>query len=251
MKIELSTSRSACTPRGGSIRVRLAACVVLATMVAGVAQAEPALRDFPYWRTMEGWWLAENTYFDGALNYNVRSYSSLVQVELSGRRYRETEYKFYPPGKLAQQAGRGQLPADAGIETVTILEGELVDATGTVTVLGAPHTSMRMLSDDTGVRVTANPVSGVDTYRMFIFAVAPGKRYRSNFGIVSDVQGAGAANALPGAALGDLRGYSLFREDRMAAAQFDEWRAKLRVRHGVRAVVEAGVDGSVTFRPLN
>ena len=68
MKIELSTSRSACTPRGGSIRVRLAACVVLATMVAGVAQAEPALRDFPYWRTMEGWWLAENTYFDGALN---------------------------------------------------------------------------------------------------------------------------------------------------------------------------------------
>jgi hypothetical protein len=234
-----------------SIARALLCWILLSTTAAGVAQAEPALRDFPYWRSMEGWWRAENTYFDGALNYNERSYSSLVRVELVGRRYRETEYKFYPAGKLAQQAGRGQLPADAGIETVTILEGDLVDATGSVRLLGAPGTSIQMLSADTGVRVTANPASGVDTYRMFIFAVAPDKRYRSNFGIVSDTQGAGAANALPGAALGDLRGFSLFREDRIAPAEFDAWRQRFRIRHGVRAIAEAGREGIVEIRRLD
>lgn len=229
--------------------VPIAALAIFATV--SVARAEPALRDFPYWRAMEGWWRAENTYFDGALNYNQRSYSSLVRVELHGRRYRETEYKFYPPGKLAQQAGRGRLPADAGIETVTILEGDLVDATGKVRLLGDQNTSMQALSDDTGVRVTANPASGVDTYRMFIFAVAPDKRYRSNFGIVSDVQGAGAANALPGAALGDLRGYSLFREDRIAPGEFDAWRQRFRVRHHVQWIAEAGPEGDVKVRQLD
>ena len=225
--------------------------VLLAIPAGGVAQAEPALRDFPYWRSMEGWWRAENTYFDGALNYNERSYSSLVQVELLGRRYRETEYKFYPAGKLAQQAGRGQLPAGDGIETVTILEGELVDAAGNVRLLGAAATSIQLLSADTGVRVTANPASGVDTYRMFIFAVTPDKRYRSNFGIVSDTQGAGAANALPDAALGDLRGFSLFREDRITPAAFDTWRQRFRIRHGVRAIAEAGPEGDVRIRRLD
>lgn len=229
----------------------VAALVILSAAVAGIAQAETQLRDFPYWRAMDGWWRAENTYFDGALNYNERSYSSLVRVELIGRRYRETEYKFYPPGKLAQQAGRGQLPADAGIETVTILEGELADASGTVKLSGAGNSSIQMLSPDTGVRVTANPVSGVDTYRMFIFSVAPDKRYRSNFGIVSDVQGAGAANALPGSVLGDLRGFSLFREDRIAPLEFDIWRQRFRVRHTIRAIAEAGPEGDVRIRRMD
>lgn len=200
---------------------------------------------------MSGWWRAENTYFDGALNYNVRSYSSLVHVELIGRRYRETEYKFYPPGKLAQQAGRGKLPTDDGIETVTVLEGDLVDASGRVQLAADAHTRIDIQSADTGVRVTANPATGLDTYRMYIFSPAPNKRYRSNFGLVSDQAGAGAVNASPGAEPGDLRGYSLFREDRIEPGDFETWRQRFRVRHQVRAIAEAGPDGRVQVRRLD
>ncbi len=225
--------------------------LVLAGAVAPSAHAESGLADFPYWRGMAGWWRAENTYFDGALNYNVRSYSSLVYVELIGRRYRETEYKFYPPGKLAQQAGRGQLPKDDGIETVTVFEGDLVDSTGRVQLASDPNTRIDVQSSDTGVRVTTNPVTGIDTYRMYIFSPVPNKRYRSNFGLVSDRVGAGAANALPGAEPGDLRGYSLFREDRIEAGEFESWRQRFRVRHHIRAIVEAGPEGGVKFRRLD
>ena len=228
--------------------VTIALCAV---SIATTARADTALQDVPYWRSMQGWWLAENTYFDGKLDYNERAYGSLVHIELDGQRMRETEYKFYPAGKLAQQAGRGQIGAEDGIETVTVLEGRQVDARGQVRFTSDPATRIDVLTDDTAVRVTANAATGVDTYRMYIFTPAPDRRYRSNFGIVSDSQGAGAANALPGAERGDLRGYSLFREQRIAATDFERQRRQLRDRFGVRAIAEAGPDGHLIVRRLD
>jgi hypothetical protein len=235
----------------GRHRRRWGALLALAlTTAAPGTRAETQLHDIPFWKTMAGWWRAENTYFDGKLDYNLRSYSSLVHIELDGRRVRETEYKFYPAGKLAQQAGRGRLAVGDGIETVTVFEGELVNDRGEVRFRSDPATRIDVLGVDTAVRVTANAATGVDTYRMYIFAPTPDKRYRSNFGIVSDTQGAGAANALPGAQPGDLRGFSLFREDRIAADEFAVWRSRFRERHGVRAVAEQGDDGALKVTPL-
>lgn len=230
---------------------RLARVLLAALLLPAIAAAQTALKDVPYWQSMAGWWRAENTYMDGALNYNIRAYNSLVYVELDGRRYRETEYKFYPPGKLALQAGRGQITASEGIETVTVTRGEMVDEPGTVRLEGEGDTVIRVLGPDTGVRVTGNAATGVDTYRMFIFSPAAGKRYRSNFGIVSDRTGAGAANAAPGARLGDLRGFSLFREDRIATTEVDAWRREFRARNTVRAIAEADAGGKVTVRRLD
>jgi hypothetical protein len=215
------------------------------------ALAQNALADFAYWRAMAGWWRADNTYMDGALNYNIRSYNSLVHVEIDGRVYRETEYKFYAPSKLAMQNGRGQVSEGEGIEVVSVMSGELIDNRGTVQLAGGDGTIVQVLSPDTGVRVTPNAATGVDTYRMFIFAPASDKRYRSNFGIVSDRTGAGAANAAPDAKLGDLRGFSLFREDRIAAADVDRWRAEFQARNQVKAIVEAGADGTPNVRRLD
>jgi hypothetical protein len=222
-----------------------------------VALAGETLADFPFWQRMAGWWRAENTYMDGTLDYNIRSYNSLVHVELDGRDYRETEYKFYAPSKLAQQIGQGRLGPDEGIETVTVVVGTLADAVGTVRQTGlTPSASaddgtyLAVLNADTGVRVTPNAKTGVDTYRMLIFAPTPDKRYRANFGLVSDRTGPGAANALPGAKPGDLRGFSLFREDRIAAGEVDDWRARFRARNKVAAVVEAGPDGTPRVRRL-
>jgi hypothetical protein len=207
---------------------------------------------------MEGWWRSENTYLDAAMDYKERAYSGLVHVEIDGGRFRETEYKFYSPGKLAQQYARGQLADGEGLETVTTFEGQVVDAAGTVRLArsdggdpGRGATQIQVLTPDTGVRVTANPASGVDSYRMFMFMPTPDKRYRTNFGLVSDRTGPGAANALPGARFGDLRGFQLFRDDRIAAGEVAAWQARFRERHQVRAIMQSGPDGATTLRRLD
>jgi hypothetical protein len=79
---------------------------------------------------------------------------------------------------------------------------------------------------------------------------APDRRFRSNFGIVSDSAGPGAANALPGAVPGDLRGYSLFREARIAPGEFEQWRRNFRERNAVSAIVEPDAAGRPAVRRL-
>jgi len=231
--------------------------VFIAALLCPLSVSAADLADNAYWKLMSGWWRAENTYMDGELNYNSRSYNSIIHVELVGRTYRETEIKFYSPGKLAMGTARGQISADEGVETVTVFTGEIIDDSGTVKITSSlpagpfeEQTSIQVLSSDTGVRVTPNPKTGTDTYRMYIFAPTHDKRYRSNFGLVSDKTGAGAANAFPDAKMGDLRGFSLFREDRIAATEFDKWRAEFRARNKVAAIVEAGADGKPVLRRL-
>ena len=231
----------------------------------GLAAERPALADYPFWNRVAGWWRADNTYFNANLDYNIRSYQSIVYVEIDGMHFRETEYKFYPPGAMATAYGRGQVRDGEGVETVTLLSGELDDDAGTVRVLrmlpAAPvaaatlredeQTLIRVLSADTAVRITPNPVTGVDTYRMFMFMPTADRRYRSNFGIVSDRSGPGAANALPGAVPGDLRGFSLFRETRIAPDEFETWRREFRQRNAVSTIVEPDAAGGVTVRRLS
>lgn len=235
----------------------IARLLLVAAVLCPLSAVANDLADHAYWQRMAGWWRAENTYMDGALNYNIRSYNSLIHVELDGRTYRETEIKFYAPSKLAMGTARGQISDEEGVETVTVFTGELVDDAGTVKLTGTVpagpaegDTNIKVLSPDTGVRVTPNPKTGTDTYRMFIFAPTPDKRYRSNFGLVSDKTGAGAANAAPDAKLGDLRGFSLFREDRISPADVEKWRAQFRAQNKVAAIVEAGPDGKPTVRRL-
>lgn len=217
-----------------------------ASLLSTAAVAEKTLADFPFWKANVGWWRAENTYLDHNLDYNIRSYNSVIHVEIDGRKFRETEIKSYAPSKLALGYGRGKTTKDEGVETITVLTGELIDDKGTVRLTGEEVTEIRLLTDDTGVRVTPNHKTGTDTYRMFIFLPTPEKRYRSNFGLVSDTTGAGAANAAADAKLGDLRGFSLFREDRIQASEADKWRAEFRARNKVKAVLE---NGQVTRLP--
>lgn len=217
------------------------AFVLASALIASSAQAaDKQLSDFPFWKATAGWWRAENTYLDHDLNYNIRSYNSVIHVEIDGRKFRETEIKSYAPSKLATQMGKGKTTAEEGVEAVTVLTGELIDDQGTVRLEGRGGDEMQLLTPDTAVRVTPNDKTGVDTYRMYIFLPTPEKRYRSNFGLVSDTTGSGAANAAPGAKMGDLRGFSLFREDRISDNEVEKWRAEFRTRNKVKAVIEGG-----------
>jgi pimeloyl-ACP methyl ester carboxylesterase len=205
----------------------------------------------PFWAASAGWWQSDNTYLDGAMNYNERAYNSIVQVEIDGRQVRETEYKFYAPGKLAAAYGRGRTTPEEGIEVVTTTVGEQIDAAGTVRITqvspkqeGTDAMTIAVLSRDTAVRTVPNAQSGVDSYRMFITLPTQDRRHVANLGIVST---AGDAHGAPG----DLRGFSLFRGQRIAAKEFERRRAELRQRNSVHAIVVAGPDGAPAVRRLD
>ncbi|MDX2225051.1 MAG: hypothetical protein SFV21_20005 [Rhodospirillaceae bacterium] len=220
--------------------------------------ADKTLADVPFWRANAGWWRVDNTYFDRNLDYNIRSYNSVIHIEIDGRTYRETEIKSYAPSRLAHYYGRGLTTEAEGVETVTVTTGEMIDDAGTVRIASAASgpggegtTEIRVLSADTAVRVTHNAATGFDSYRMFITLPAPNKRHVANYGLVSDTKGPGAANAAPDARMGDLRGFSLFRGDRIAADEAESWRATFRARNLVKAVIEPGPDGKPAGRRID
>lgn len=209
------------------------------------------LASIPFWSMSAGFWQSDNTYFDGAMNYNERAYNSIVEVALEGRQFRETEYKFYAPGTLATAVGQGRTKAGEGIEVVTTTLGELIDSSGTVRVTrvtaqqaSAAVMTISVLGRDSALRTVPDPGGGADQYRMFITLPARDKRHIANFGLVS---GSSDAQHAPG----DLRGFSVFRGTRFAPAEFERRRAELRQRNSVRAIVEAGPDGQAVIRRLD
>lgn len=204
---------------------------------------ERVLADFPFWQANAGWWRSDNTYFDKDMNYNIRSYNSVIHIELDGRTFRETEYKTYAPSKLATARGAGKISDGEGIEAVTVTTGELVDDQGTVQITrmqpplpGVSLTTIGILDNTTGARVTRDPESGMDAYRMLISLPTRDKRYIANYGLVSRT--------------GELRGFSIFRGTRIAASEAAEWREKYRSLNNVAAVITAGEDGKPVVQRL-
>jgi hypothetical protein len=231
---------------------------VLATAGA-TAAAGPALQDFDFWRASAGWWVSDNTYLDRNLDYNIRAYHSVVHVEVIDGLYRETEYKTYPPGPIATWLGQGTTQAEEGVELVSVITGELIDAEGTVRMTAIapsfgeqPPTEIRLLSPDTALRATGDETTGLDSYRMFITLPTPDRRHILNLGLVSSDSGPGAANAAPDARPGDLRGFSIFRGRRIEAGDADTWRSHFRELHRVGAIVQADKAGApVVSRPAD
>ena len=162
------------------------------------------LADFPFWQKMAGWWESDNTYMDAEMDYLVRAYSSLVHIELDGRYFRETEHRFYPAGLGTSRYAQGLAGSAEGVELVVNTTGELLDASGTLGAIrvdpqvasSGPNVFYRVLGENDGVRVNTNPETGVDTYRMYFNFTTPDRRYRSNFGLLSeDNESAGGLRA--------------------------------------------------------
>jgi hypothetical protein len=203
------------------------------------ASAEAALADFPFWQKMSGWWEGDNTYMDSDLNYLIRSYSSLVRIELKGGHFREVEHRFYPEGLGASRYGKGLEKPGEGIELVVTTTGELIDGDGTVGMIradhlegsAAPHNRYRLLSDNDAVRLKPNLKTGVDTYRMYFTFVTADRRLRSNVAIHSE-----------GEDIGGLRAFILYRDQRIDSSAFDARRAALREKHKVKLLSVADPD---------
>ena len=224
--------------------------LVIVALPHQVSAEDALLADHSFWQTNVGWWRSDNTYFDPDLNYNIRSYNSVIHIEIDGRTYRETEYKSYAPSQLAFRRGGGLITEEEGIEAVTVSIGELVDDTGTVRIIetqpaipGTALTEIRILDATNAMRVTIDPETGLEAYRMMVSLPVPDKRYISNYGLVSATDGA--------AAPGDLRGFSVFRGTRIPDAEAATWRARYQAQNKVAAVIAPKPDGSAGITRLD
>ena len=214
--------------------------------IAGLAAAygqtptrgtEAQLADFVFWQQMEGWWEGDNTYFDDQMDYTVRAYNTLVHIELIGRKFRETEHRFYPAGVGPSRYSQGLERPGEGVELVVVTTGELSDDAGSLGAIRMDHTAIssgpnvayRVLSNNDGVRLNNNPDTGVDTYRMYFNFITPDRRLRSNVGIYSKEPDK----------LGALRAFILYREHRIEPEQFANRRAALRKRNNVTVLNQA------------
>lgn len=216
-------------------------------LIAGDAAADDlALKDFPFWQNMAGWWASENTYFDDDMDYTVRGYNSLVHIEIDGTRFREVEHRFYPAGIATTRYGRGLMGPDEGIELIITTTGELIDGAGTLGNIRMDHSSgpfdptvvYKVLGDQDGVRVRPSAETGIDTYRMYFNFTTPTRRFRSNFGLI---YGQGEDD-------GGLRAFILYRDKRIDESEFAAKRAEFRERRNVQVISVADPDNPGTSK---
>ncbi len=211
---------------------RLYFIAALVAMASGGAapHAQTVLSDVPYWRASAGLWEGQNTYFDDAMDYNVRDYASLSRVELDGIHYRETEYRFYPHGLGTERYADGLAQPGEGVELVQVYTGTLVDGDGTVALPRATSrasangsgATYRVLSDNDAVRLRVDPETGTEAYRYYVTLVGDEHRYKSNFGLRYEGENAGG-----------LRAFILYRDRRIDSSAFEVRRAALRAKYNV------------------
>lgn len=210
-------------------------------VIAGSASAQDTkLSDHPFWQNMSGWWASENTYFTSDMDYTVRSYNSLVYIELDGTNFRESEHRFYPAGIATSRYGKGLMAEGEGIELIVVTTGDLIDDQGTLGNIQTDHAGgpsdpavvYNILGDNDGVRLKPNPKTGVDSYRMYFNFTTPNHRFRSNFGLVYD----------EAEDVGALRAFILYRDKRMKRSDFKAKRAEFRERHNVKVISVADPD---------
>ena len=215
---------------------------LLALGVAGPGAAGE-LGDVPFWQESRGCWVSESSYFKPDMDYNLKSYASILCVTLEAGVMRETEIKYYPAGPMASGYAGGALQPGEGVEVVNVTEGRQLDEAGRVRLVravpvfgpDAEVTEIVPVSADTALRETRPAGAAHDSYRMIISMPAPDRRYRLNLGLVSAGEGEQVA--------GDLRGFSIFRERRVDEADVAALRALMRERFAVGVVVTADEAG--------
>lgn len=234
-------------------RGRIAALALVWLLLPGLHLFADPLHD-AYWEATVGHWHGQSTYLDGALDYRIRDYHSLVSIRIDGDRYFEREIKFYP-ADVARQIGGALVRDGEGLEVVAEQEGVLAAGSASVlitrqtapTAIEGTATSIIAVAADTAVIRVVVPGQDADPYRTLITMPTPGTRHRITLGLV-DSQ---AKSAAAGPAPGELRGFSIFRETRVSAAELDQLRADYRQRYKIGAVMAPDGDGANVISRLD
>jgi hypothetical protein len=200
-----------------------------------------------FWRRAAGCWAGEAAYFDGQMHPIIPAYGNVLQIVVAGSgELALHEWKQYPASELARRAAGGVLPAAEGYEVASLQRGRLdaedsldLGSQGRFVALGA-HSAVRDLLD---------PDTGVPRYRTWHTMPADDVLATTNFGIwytpfESDynnqpLRDPVSGETRPNARLGQLKGISVFRYRRIAAAQLESARAERRARFGIRNPADA------------
>ena len=197
--------------------------------------------DFPFWKKMVGVWESDNTYFDSKMNYTIRSYSSLIHIQINGVEYLETEHRFYPDGIASIRYGKGLMQAGEGIELITNYSGALINRSGSMGntqvdhagASGGSSVEYKILSDDEAVRTTKDPKSSIDSYRRYTSFITDSQRLRSTIGFYTSDK-----DHSPGS----VRAYILHKDHKIKQNDFEQRRKELRQKYNVRVISKAHPD---------
>ena len=201
--------------------------------VSGEHQTNKVFKDFIFWRTSEGYWEASNTYFDSDMNYTIRSYSSLILIILNGKKYSETEYRFYPFGIAAERYGKGIVKNGEGIEVIVNYSGQLINDMGSMGFTKADHggvssgdrTLYKLLSEKDSLRVNRKKDTRIDSYRLYTTFTSPNHRLRSNFGFYYKDNDNDP---------GSMRAFILSQDHRIKKEDFEARRLFLRKKYNIK-----------------
>ena len=197
--------------------------------------------DFQFWRMMDGYWEAKNTYFDSDMNYIIRSYSSLIIIKLHKKNYSETEYRFYPYGIAATRYGKGLVKEGEGIEIEVNYSGKLIDDNGTMGNIHADHGGVSMgngvkyeiLGGNEALRSNKKAGNTIDSYRLYTTFISPNYRLRSNFGLYYK-----SLDEKPGS----MRAFILSQDQRIKSEDFNIRRNNLRKKFNIKVVSVADLN---------
>lgn len=195
-------------------------------------------KDFSFWRMMEGYWEAKNTYFDSDMNYIIRSYSSLIIIKLDNKNYFEKEYRFYPYSIAADRYGKGLVKEGEGIEVIVSYSGKLIDDKGTMGNTHADHVGVssgdgikyKLLSDKDSLRANRKAETIFDSYRLYTTFTSPNHKFRSNFGLYYETKDKDP---------GSMRAFILSQDHRIGNNDFEERRNYLRNKYNIKVVSSA------------
>jgi len=194
-----------------------------------------------FWESVAGCWAGEGSYFDGEMRPICAAYGVVMQITIGMERTVSwREWKQYPPGQLAKSAASGALAEGSGYEKASIQQGQLTD--DDTLDLGAMG-EFRGLNGHSAVRDLLDPQSGVPRYRTWHTLTSQDVLATSQYGVHFTAFDADYLNrpivdqstgeTRPNPKLGQIKGISLFRYQRIAVQTMEASRAVRRARFQV------------------
>lgn len=214
---------------------------------------------FPVWRTMDGLWRGELDSFGPDGDHKIRAYNALFRIKVDGTSFHQSNWMYYGEGQKSRRdaLSRGLAREGEGVELLTNTWGEAADDKGSMKVTLIDHLFdyeggewTRVISDFAVVYEYFNPESGALQHLQLNNLGVPDRRVRSAQGfhakphLIDRATGKKKLDEegqpIPNPDFGKPRSASFYREERVAEAKLEEYRAEFRQEYNVKVRVEAG-----------
>lgn len=221
--------------------IQCCAVLFVASLINPVkAESISEAQQSPFWQLSAGYWLSQNTYLDGNLDYKIKQYHSIVTIHLQDDQIITEEIKFYPPRHFYGKAIGLTIPDEVGVQLNIISTATLINQDGQAKVVDnnanmhSTTTLITPFNKDSAMLTTTAEGSEIDSYRMLITYPTKDSRMVVNLGIDTP------SSKQP---KGGLRGASIFNGSRINKNEIAQLQQTLRTDYHVGALVTADAEG--------